>query len=209
MTFDPKAHIRKLPRGGDYLEVKWRLVWMREEHPDWGIATEIVALDDAHAIVKATVSDPAGSVLATGHKREDKQHFADYLEKAETGSVGRALALVGYGTQFADELDEGERIVDSPVGRPAKPAPPASNGKAEYSRDGLEMRWKALWTESATWNVQPPAKFERPGADTSDAQLDLWIRKLETKLNEVKLGAETAADNLAAEEAKKEPAHAK
>jgi hypothetical protein len=29
--------------------------------------------------------------------------------------VGRALAMLGYGTQFAPELDEGDRIVDSPV----------------------------------------------------------------------------------------------
>ena len=38
-------------------------------------------------------------------------------EKAETKAVGRALAMLGYGTQFAPELDEGERIVDSPVER--------------------------------------------------------------------------------------------
>ena len=41
--------------------------------------------------------------------------FADYLEKAETRAVGRALAMCGYGTQFAPELEERERIVDSPV----------------------------------------------------------------------------------------------
>ena len=29
-------------RGKDYLEVKWRLVWFREEHPDWSIETKIV-----------------------------------------------------------------------------------------------------------------------------------------------------------------------
>src|SRR5690606_32778738 len=33
---------------------------------------------------------------------------------------GRALALIGFGTQFcADELDEGERIVDAPVAKKA------------------------------------------------------------------------------------------
>jgi hypothetical protein len=38
--------------------------------------------------------------------------------KAETKAVGRALAMLGYGTQFAPEMDEGERIVDSPVAKP-------------------------------------------------------------------------------------------
>ncbi len=42
--------------------------------------------------------------------------FPDFLEKSETCAVGRALAELGFGTQFvADELEEAHRIVDSPV----------------------------------------------------------------------------------------------
>ena len=49
-------------------------------------------------------------------KRETKKDFSDHTEKAETSAVGRALAMLGYGTQFAiSDLDEGDRIVDSPV----------------------------------------------------------------------------------------------
>lgn len=107
-------------RGKDYLEVKYRLVWFREEHPTWGIETEFLYQGEAAAIAKATIKDDAGRILATAHKHEDKKGFPDFLEKAETGAVGRALALIGYGTQFAPELEEGERIVDSPVDR--KPA---------------------------------------------------------------------------------------
>ena len=33
---------------------------------------------------------------------------------AETGAIGRALALCGYGTQFSTELEE-SNVVDSPV----------------------------------------------------------------------------------------------
>jgi hypothetical protein len=64
-------------------------------------------------------------VIATGTKAESRNGFTDYLEKAETGAIGRALALCGYGTQFAPELEEAERIVDSPVARGSK-APPKS-----------------------------------------------------------------------------------
>ena len=49
-----------------------------------------------------------------------------------TGSIGRALAALGFGTQFAPEFDEGERIVDSP--QPARsrpqPAPPSEDSVA-------------------------------------------------------------------------------
>jgi hypothetical protein len=32
---------------------------------------------------------------------EKAASFSDFLEKAETGAIGRALAALGYGTQFA------------------------------------------------------------------------------------------------------------
>ncbi len=103
-------------RGRDYLEVKYRLVWFREEHPTWSIETEFVSVTATAACAKAIVRDEKGRVIATSHKFENQQGFPDFLEKAETGAIGRALALIGYGTQFcADELDEGDRIVDSPV----------------------------------------------------------------------------------------------
>jgi len=91
------------------------LVWAREERPDMRIDTKIVKYNDVMAIVKATISDASGQPLATAHKKETKSGFGDYLEKAETGSIGRALAMVGYGTQFAPEFEEGERLADSPI----------------------------------------------------------------------------------------------
>jgi hypothetical protein len=150
-------------RGKDYLEVKYRLVWFREDRPTWSIETEFVEVAASHAFAKATVRDEAGRVVATSHKFEDKQGFGDFREKAETGAIGRALALIGYGTQFAgDELDEGERIVDSPVQKksaapgvkPQRPGPNDGNTQAsrtliqfgsmvghhtyEYTKDELE-----------------------------------------------------------------------
>jgi hypothetical protein len=103
-------------RGKDYLEVKYRLVWFREEHPAWSIETELVSVTDTSVCARAAIRDDSGRVIATSHKFESERGFPDFLEKAETGAIGRALALIGFGTQFcADELDEGERIVDAPV----------------------------------------------------------------------------------------------
>jgi hypothetical protein len=110
-------------RGKQYLEVKYRLVWFREEHPTWSIETQLVSVTDTSAYAKATIRDDTGRIIATSHKFESVQGFPDFIEKAETGAIGRALALIGYGTQFcADELDEGKRIVDAPV-EMAKRAP--------------------------------------------------------------------------------------
>lgn len=124
-------------RGKDYLQVAHRLVWFREDHPTWSIETEALTIQPDYAIFLARVKDEAGRVIATGTKHETKQGFFDFIEKAETGAIGRALALCGYGTQFAPELDEGERIVDSPVvrtgaGRAPEPAAPAIGTAAAF-----------------------------------------------------------------------------
>lgn len=118
--FNPNEHMMKL-KGKDYLQVMWRLVWFREEHPDYGLDTCLLENDDNHAVFTAKITDETGRAICSGHGSESKKDFGDYLEKAETKAVGRALAMLGYGTQFAaDELDEGERIVDSPVDRQKK-----------------------------------------------------------------------------------------
>jgi hypothetical protein len=119
-------------RGKDYLEVKYRLVWFREERPEWSIETELVSTSDKETLAKATIKNPEGRIMAMGHKFEDVKGFGDHKEKAETGAIGRALALLGYGTQFcADELDEGERIVDAPASPPRKQVAKKSTAKTE------------------------------------------------------------------------------
>uniref|UniRef100_A0A832I375 Uncharacterized protein n=1 Tax=Eiseniibacteriota bacterium TaxID=2212470 RepID=A0A832I375_UNCEI len=113
-----------------YLQVAHRLVWFREEHPAWGIETEFLTMEDTgkRAICVARIKDENGRLIATATKQETPTDFPDYIEKAETGAIGRALALCGYGTQYAPELDEGERLADSPI-TPAKFAPKPASSK--------------------------------------------------------------------------------
>ncbi len=114
-NFNPREHLIKVS-GKDYLPVAWRIYWFREKYPNGTIETELVQLDNDknYAVFRATAKTGMGGV-ATGTKREDKAHFGDFLEKAETGSIGRALAALGFGTQFAgEEFEEGARIVDTP-----------------------------------------------------------------------------------------------
>ncbi len=118
-SFDPGRYLRKLG-SGEYLEVKWRLLWLRTEHPEAVISTELVEHRDGFALFRAQVTIP-GSGSATGWGSETSQDFSDYIEKAETKALGRALAALGYGTQFCHDFDMGpdqlggERVVDSPV----------------------------------------------------------------------------------------------
>ena len=147
MPFDPRQHLISL-KGKDYLPVAARLVWLNEEAERYTINTTILKLEDTYAVVQATVtvSDKENNAVktATALKREDKTHFADFLEKAETGSVGRALGMLGYGTQFAPEFDEtaGQaepRVVDSPqVTLPPKAVGGVKEAPANLANLGLK-----------------------------------------------------------------------
>ena len=121
-NFNPAEHLMQL-KGKDYLQVMWRLVWFRDTKANWCIDTEALRVDDKGALFSAKIYDENGVLKSSGHGSETPKDFGDYIEKAETKAIGRALAMLGYGTQFAPELDEGERIVDSPVEKKKDDAP--------------------------------------------------------------------------------------
>jgi hypothetical protein len=115
-AFDPSRYLTKVS-GSDYLEVKWRLVWLREAHPDAMVETELVSHADSFAVFRAKVTIPGGG-SATGWGSEGLDDFRDYIEKAETKAIGRALAALGFGTQFCPDFDFGAgagRVVDAPI----------------------------------------------------------------------------------------------
>jgi len=123
--FEPSKHLRQLKgRGGGppqpYLDVKWRLVWFRDRYPQGHVETELVDISADRAVFKAVVRnvDADGNLLgiATGFGSETAGDFGDFIEKAETKAVGRALAVLGYGIQFAELGDD----PDPPTGAPKK-----------------------------------------------------------------------------------------
>src|SRR3989337_1099394 len=102
-TFDASKYLTDL-NGRDYLEVKWRLLWLRTERPDAVISTEMVRHEAGLALFRALVRLPEGGE-ASGWGSETSSDFTDYIEKAETKALGRALAALGYGTQFCEDFD--------------------------------------------------------------------------------------------------------
>src|SRR5579864_2157276 len=148
--FNAKEHLMQIKnRGGyaDYLPVQWRLVWFNEQcpegkitivekiiEPDREVEKEVMQWNSdtrrSEKITKSArgwayfhvrVEDGKGKV-GEAVKSESAVDFDDYIEKADTGATGRALAKIGYGTQFAPEFDEQHRIVDAPVDTSANDA---------------------------------------------------------------------------------------
>src|SRR5437763_7005412 len=198
-AFNPNDHVIQLKsRDGlrDYLPVQWRLVWFREHCPDGSIETEMLHLDldreteeegyawnnetrrsekvvkraNGLAVFHAVVKDGKGGI-ATGTKSEKAASFPDYIEKAETGAIGRALAALGYGTQFAPDLDEQHRIVDAPVDRSTS----ANDSNSNERKPLASMRTAAIGSNARAKGTT----IEENAADSpaTDQQL-ASIRKL-------------------------------
>jgi len=117
MTFNPQQHLIDL-RGKQYLEVAWRLVWFRDAHPNGSIITTMLSTEPLVMRCEVVVDNV---VIATGHGSADAQGrkvvwSGREIEKAETASIGRALAAAGFGTQFSGEYDDAadDHLADSP-----------------------------------------------------------------------------------------------
>ena len=206
-AFDPARYLTKLARRQktadgawktielDYMEVKWRLFWLRTEHPDAHIDTELHTLDleRSLAVFKATVSIPdRGS--ATGWGSETADDWRDFIEKAETKAIGRALAALGFGTQFCEDHafdPTSERVVDAPVQRPTQPAAsraggapassaatpraasaPAQSGTPTAAASG------GSWTDRPATEPQIKAIYAvaRGACDMVDMEIEEWCR---------------------------------
>jgi hypothetical protein len=163
--FDPTPYLRQLRgRGGgaDYLDVKWRLLWLRKEHPDAEIVTELVQHDPQMAIFKATVTVPTGG-KATGYGSETASDFPDFIEKAETKAIGRALNALGYGAQFGDSQRPDDLAPERGPELPSRQAAPAARPVALPRRD--ERPTKLPETKNQSASEMPAAATSPAGAD--------------------------------------------
>ncbi len=163
--FDPTPYLRQLRgRGGgaDYLDVKWRLLWLRKEHPDAEIVTELVQHDPQMAIFKATVSVPTGG-KATGYGSETASDFPDFIEKAETKAIGRALNALGYGAQFGDFQRPEDAVPERGPELPGRQAATAARPVALPRRD--ERPTNLPETKNETGGEAPAASLSSAVAD--------------------------------------------
>lgn len=153
--FDPTKHIIAIKGKGDYLEVKWRVRWLRSEYPDAIIETELIHLDLGYqaspkdapgvAVFKATVTLPADLGRATGFGSETAVDFRDFIEKGEVKSIGRALQHLGYSLEGLTEDDPDDpaiaarerREIAAPPARPAPQRPPARPAAPAQANDGM------------------------------------------------------------------------
>lgn len=184
-SFDASRYLTTV-NGRDYLEVKWRLLWLRSEHPEAMVSTDLVKLEEGLAVFKARVALPGGGE-ATGWGSERAGDFEDYLEAAETKALGRALAALGYGTQFCQDFESSPGaplVVDAPVELPqaarrerAKNAPPKGATSAQIKAIYAIARDQEGW-ENEEVDRRSRELFHHPPAELTREEASDFIDRL-------------------------------
>ena len=152
-----RSQVIRVRGGTEYLPVQARVHWYRTLNPLGRIETEMLFFDPNMqvAVFRASVYNSDGQLLATATKMETAKGFADYLEKAETGAIGRALALAGYGTQFAPEL------LETDSGPPTEPSQMVDSGRRPVQTQPMQ-RAKLPTQRPAAGPVRPAPTQKRP-----------------------------------------------
>lgn len=88
-------------KGKGYIEVNQRIKAFRQVYPTGTISTEIVSLENGVVMMKATVLDEEGKMLANGFAYEKESssfiNKTSFIENCETSAIGRALGFCGFG----------------------------------------------------------------------------------------------------------------
>jgi len=91
--------------GKQYVEVKERIKYFREHFKDWSLTSEVIDLTEDRCVIKSTISNEKGRVIASGIAYESKGssyiNKTSFIENCETSAWGRALANIGIGLDVA------------------------------------------------------------------------------------------------------------
>ena len=91
--------------GKQYVEVKERIRYFRENYTDWSLTSDVIELTDDRCVIKATISNEKDRVIATGIAYETQGssyiNKTSFVENCETSAWGRALANIGIGLDVA------------------------------------------------------------------------------------------------------------
>lgn len=108
LSYEKIAALNKeLPRvdvkGKAYSMVAARVQAFRKLIPGGSITTEILSLEGDRVVMRATVADESGRVLASGMAFEERGssyiNKTSFIENCETSAVGRALGMLGIGSE--------------------------------------------------------------------------------------------------------------
>ena len=180
-------------KGKDYVQVPERVKAFRQICPAGCISTEILSLTDEMVVMKTTITDEDGKVLATGmaFERPDSSYInkTSFIENCETSAVGRALGMLAIGVDAsmasADELVNAivnqERIkqnekADKEIAVSDQGIKNTKRLKELSAKTGLASANLKDWRNMAIDNHVVP---DRKWAEYTDTEMDAFVKFVE------------------------------
>lgn len=158
-------------KGKAYACVAARVQAFRELFPNGRIETEILTMDAGVVTMRSTIYDEQGNILATGHAQEKETasqvNKTSFIENCETSAVGRALGMLGIGSdeQMAS-AEEVANAINQQGGQPTQPKP--SDGMSrqnliaffdEHYPEGEKRNKTLAWAGSLAKSNRTPSAF--------------------------------------------------
>jgi hypothetical protein len=142
--FNPLEYVIRTRGQRDYLEVKYRVLWLRQEHPTARIRSECLTHTENFALFRVTI-DLGEKGSAEGHGSEYRDTFLSFIEKAETRALGNALDNLGFSTEAAF-LAAGQKppLDERPQGPGRRDREPAAAPPPKPDYDGFWRKVRAM-----------------------------------------------------------------
>lgn len=174
--------------GREYRTVNEKIEEFRKEHPDWTLSSELIKLEDNYCVFKATIQDPEGRVIATGHADEVKTTSGvnrdNYLENCETSAWGRALSNAGYsspgGVASAEDMERVKEEPEPKKGRQPKTKQP-QEVKNPWQVEDLKEAIKVIAVAQTTDELAGIFNANQHLHPDEEFREELTRRKLELK----------------------------
>lgn len=126
-------------KGKEYAEVNQRIRAFRMLYPEGSIISEIISLENGVCVMKASVLNGKGEVLATGHACEKESasfiNKTSYIENCETSAVGRALGMCGIGIDMSIASYEEVANAIAQQNTPSNARKPAQKAQASNKQE--------------------------------------------------------------------------
>lgn len=158
-------------KGKAYACVAARVQAFRELFPNGSIVTEILSLENGICTMKASVFD-GEALLATGHAQEKETaspvNKTSFIENCETSAVGRALGMLGIGSD--EQMASAEEVANAinQQGGPQNGQPKPSDGMSrqnliaffdEHYPEGEKRNKTLAWAGSLAKSNRTPSAF--------------------------------------------------
>lgn len=174
--------------GKRYVTVSQRVKGFRQLLPSGSIQTKILKLSNGECIMQATIYDEEGRTLSTGIACEvegsSSINATSYIENCETSAVGRALAMLGIGSETSissyDEVRDAKEIrgeikVNSSI------APTKEQIKAQDDKEKLEAVKEQVPENTLINPLQQPLQTEiKPSTPIKGGFIDIPLTTTET-----------------------------